>query len=384
MVTEKLYENNGMLSEFDAKILSAEAADGRFRVILDRTAFFPEGGGQTADTGFIGESRVLDVQIVDGEIVHFTDSAPESGEVTCRLDFDERFRKMQNHLGEHLLCGAIHKMLGFENVGFHLGADYMTFDVSGPMTREQIDEAERMANEAVVADVPVVCRYPSAEELETLDYRAKSEKLDGVAGIRIVSAGGYDACACCAPHLDRTGRVGLIKIVDSMHYKGGMRFFAHCGFSALADYKNCRDLLHEIAVSLSAKTEDVSAAFSKKLEEISALRQELAFVKRSYCEKLLDTVAAADGKIVVFDGTVDDATAREFVNGAVKKADTVYVFYRDGEGYKYVVGSTKYPLKERAEAIKNALGGRCGGSDRMLFGFTPLDEAEIRRYLANA
>ena len=137
MTTEKLYETDGMLSRFSAHVLSCKPHESGYAIILDRTAFFPEGGGQSADTGTIGGARVLDVQIQNGEILHFT-NAPVSGEVPCALDFDVRFRKMQNHLGEHLLCGAIHRLYGFDNVGFHLGADYMTFDIDGALTPEQI------------------------------------------------------------------------------------------------------------------------------------------------------------------------------------------------------------------------------------------------------
>lgn len=382
MITEKLYENNGMMKEFTANVLSAVPSDGGYGVVLDRTAFFPEGGGQTADTGHIGAAAVRDVQIVDGEIVHFTDSDPGSGEVLCRLDFEERFRKMQNHMGEHLLCGAIHRLFGFENVGFHLGADYMTFDISGQMTKDEIRRAEYAANEAVVADVPIICRYPTEEEMKTLVYRAKSEKLDASAGIRIVEAGEYDRCACCAPHLDRTGRVGLIKIVDSMHYKGGMRVSAFCGFSALKDYDRISDDLHNIAVTLSAKPGEAPAAVTKKLDEISLLKQELSALRRAYGEKLTATSASVGGKTVIFDTMLDDNSARSLVNDAVKNADAVCVFYGDGtSGYKFVIGSEILPLKEKAAEIKAALGGSCGGSDRMLFGYTPQNEAAIREYL---
>ena len=383
MLTEKLYENNGMLCKFSADIRSAEEQGDRYAVVLDRTAFFPEGGGQTADTGYIGRARVLDVQIVNGEIVHYTDADPGRGSAECRIDFEERFRKMQNHLGEHLLCGAIHRLFGFENVGFHLGADYMTFDVSGPMTKEETERAEYAANVAVVADVPVICRYPSAEELKTLVYRAKSEKLEGTEEIRIVEAGEYDRCACCAPHLDRTGRVGLIKIVDAMHYKGGMRFSALCGYSALQGYGRSLDSLREIAVTLSAKTDEAVPAVMKKLDEISELKREVSAIKHSYSSKLLGSAVTEKGDIVVFDGVLDDLAARNFANEAAAKSDTVYVFYGDEEsGYKFVIGSAKTPLKAKASEIQNALGGRCGGSDKMLFGFTPLKEKEIRNYLS--
>ena len=175
-MTEKLYETNGMISTFRARVLSCEKRADGYAVILDRTAFFPEGGGQSADTGCLSNAQVRDVQIENGEILHFTDLSV-SGEITGTLHFDTRFRKMQNHLGEHLLCGAIHRLFGFDNVGFHLGADDMTFDINGILTESQIAEAEKEANRAIWEDAPVRCYTPSPEDLSRLDYRAKAEKI---------------------------------------------------------------------------------------------------------------------------------------------------------------------------------------------------------------
>ena len=380
--TIKLYETDGMLFSFRANIIESKETENGYEIILDQTAFFPEGGGQTADTGTIGNAKVLDVQIVDGEIRHFTDKLPESVSVECHLDWDERFRKMQNHLGEHLLCGAIHKLYGYENVGFHLGADYMTFDISGPMTPEQIREAEILANKAVAENAPVRCFYP--EDIHSLEYRAKSEKLENVSDIRIVEVEGFDRCACCAPHLDEAGKVGLIKIVDAMKYKGGMRFSALCGFSALADYDSRLTEIRKVSSLLSAKPTEIADAVQAKLDEISELKKSLGAMKRELNALKLASIPETEENICIFDDSMDGNTLREFATGGMKKTTAIFAVFSGTEetGYQFVIGSEKIKLKAKITEIKNALGGKCGGSDKMLFGHAEAKKEQILSYFS--
>ena len=369
-----------MLSSFRANIIQTKETDKGYAVMLDRTAFFPEGGGQTADTGTIGSARVLDVQIEDGEIWHFTDKIPENILVICRLDFEERFRKMQNHLGEHLLCGAIHKLYGYENVGFHLGADYMTFDISGPMTPEQIRKAELVANRAVAENAPVRCFYP--EDISSFQYRAKSEKLENVSDIRIVEVEGFDRCACCAPHLDEAGKVGLIKIVDAMKYKGGMRFSALCGFSALTDYDERLTEIRKVSSLLSAKPTEIADAVQAKLDEIGELKKSLGAMKRELNVLKLASIKETDENICVFEDSMDGNTLREFATGGMKKTRALFAVFSGTEetGYQFVIGSETIKLKAKIAEIKNALGGKCGGSDKMLFGHAEAKKDVILSY----
>lgn len=382
MKTDKLYEKDGMLHTFRAHITETKETEKGYALILDRTAFFPEGGGQTADKGTIGNANVIDVQIVDGEILHYIDRLPETADVDCALDFDERFRKMQNHLGEHLLCGAIHKLYGYENVGFHLGADYMTFDVSGPMTAEQIYEAEKLANRAVAEDVPVRCYYP--ENISELEYRAKSEKLEGASEIRIVEAEGFDRCACCAPHLDRAGKVGLIKIVDAMKYKGGMRFSALCGFDALADYDHRLTEIRRVSSLLSAKPNEIALGVEAKLAEIGELKKTVGALKRELSALKLAAIKQTDANICIFDDTMDGNALREFATSGVKKTSAIFAVFSGSEeaGYQFVIASESTPLKAKAQEIRAALGGKCGGSDKMLFGHADASKDAILAYFS--
>ncbi len=380
MKTIKLYEQDGMLFAFRANIIKAQETENGYAIILDRTAFFPEGGGQTADTGYIGSARVTDVQIKDDEILHFVDRLPEETEVECRLDDTDRFRKMQNHLGEHLLCGAIHKLYGYENIGFHLGADYMTFDISGPMTSEQIRKAELLANEAVAKNAPVRCYYP--ENVSALEYRAKSEKLESVSDIRIVEVEDFDRCACCAPHLDEAGKVGLIKIVDAMKYKGGMRFWALCGFDALADYDARLTEIRKVSSLLSAKPTEIASAVQAKLDEITELKKSLGALKKELLALKLNAIAQTDENVCIFDDTMDGNALREFATGGVKKTSAVFAVFSgsDEAGYQFVIASENVKLKAQIPTYKAALGGKCGGSDKMLFGHADVKRETIEAF----
>ena len=190
-----------------------------YRIVLDRTAFFPEGGGQFGDIGWLNEVKVTDTREKDGIIFHETKEPLEEGStVKGRLDFEVRFDRMQQHTGEHILSGLVHYLYGYDNVGFHLGEEITTLDFNGELTGEQVEDLELRANGAVFGNVPVQVLYPSKEQLQKVDYRSKIE-IEGQ--IRIVSIPGYDICACCAPHVDRTGEIGLIRIVGCEKHRGG-------------------------------------------------------------------------------------------------------------------------------------------------------------------
>ena len=210
--TEKLYDQDPFLKEFTAQILSCEVIIDAWRVTLDRTAFYPEGGGQPADHGILGGAKVLDVREQDGVIFHICDKPVEIGEtVTGSIDWDRRFDHMQQHSGEHIISGILCRLYHCDNVGFHLGAETVTIDYNADLTWEQVLKAERLANEAVWADRAVRIAFPSPAELAELDYRSKKE-LTGQ--VRIVEFPEADRCACCGTHVARAGQVGLVKVLS--------------------------------------------------------------------------------------------------------------------------------------------------------------------------
>ena len=267
-MTQKIYYKDAYIKEFDAEIISVTPTeDGRFDVILSATAFFPEEGGQSSDSGFIGNTRVLHAFEENLTVHHITDSHPGEGGVHCTLDYEERFDKMQCHTAEHILCGIIHRLFGLENVGFHLGKDEITFDVDGVLTREDLDRVEDLANEAVFANIPIETFFPTPDELPNITYRSKLELTENV---RIVKIGDVDTCACCAPHVARTGEVGLIKILDFEKHRGGLRIRMVAGLRAVLDYRTKYANIKEISALLSEPqhtTAEALVRFSADFEE---------------------------------------------------------------------------------------------------------------------
>ena len=234
MSTTRLFDQDAYLGEFEATVERSVCEGGMYRVLLDQTAFFPEGGGQPADEGTLDGIFVTDVQEIDGEIWHTVEAPLEPGKtVVGKLDFEKRFSNMQNHCGEHIVSGIVHRIYGFNNVGFHMGSDVITVDFDGVLTEEQLYDVEQEANEAVLRNVPVTISYPSKEELETMDYRSKKE-IEGQ--VRIVTIEGYDSCACCGTHVAKTGEIRLIKILSAQKNKGGVRVTMLSGEKAYADY----------------------------------------------------------------------------------------------------------------------------------------------------
>ena len=198
METEKLFYQDPFLREFPAMVRTCEAAKDGWRVTLDCTAFYPEGGGQPADHGTLGGVRVTDVHERDGVIFHTCDGPLEPGAMVMgSIDWDRRFDHMQQHSGEHIISGILCEKFRCDSVGFHLGAETVTIDYNAGISWEQALEAERLANETVWADRPVEISYPSPAELAALDYRSKKE-LTGK--VRIVAFPGADCCACCGTH----------------------------------------------------------------------------------------------------------------------------------------------------------------------------------------
>ena len=213
METEKLFYKDSFTKEFQAKVTACEPWKTGYRIVLSQTGFFPEGGGQTADTGRLNAVPVLDVQEEQGILYHFTQQPLEVGtEVKGTLNWEERFWKMQHHSGEHIVSGLIHKHFGYHNVGFHLGSQVVTLDFDGIITKEELRMIEKEANQAVAQNIEIQVSYPSKEELSRLEYRSKIE-IEGQ--VRIVTIPGYDVCACCAPHMRYTGQIGMIKLVRS-------------------------------------------------------------------------------------------------------------------------------------------------------------------------
>ena len=379
-ISGRLYYEDSHIHEFEATVTGSYDTKNGIAVTLSNTAFFPEGGGQSADTGYIADVRVTDVREREGEIWHFVDAPLSVGEkYKCSLDWEQRYRRMQSHSGEHIVSGISHKLHGVENVGFHMGADGMTIDFDKELTWEELMEIERKANEAVRADLPVSARFPDSAELETMEYRSKLELTHDV---RIVEIPGIDRCACCAPHVYRTGEIGFIKILDFMRHRGGIRVTLVCGMDALDTVRTMQENVTAVSQLLSAKRHECGKAVerilsdsAKQKERISALSMELARMKA-------ESVPKTDGSICIFDEVLDDVALRELVNLLMAKCGGAAAAFsgNDEKGYSYIIGSKHIDLRANAKTINAGIGGRGGGRPEMIQGSASLGREKIEEF----
>lgn len=377
--TEKLYYKDGYMKEFTAEVVSCEKEKKGYRVVLDRTAFFPEGGGQFGDIGWIDDVRVLDTQEKEGIISHMTEAPFEVGaHVTGKLDFAERFSRMQQHTGEHILSGIVHRLHGYDNVGFHLGAEVTTLDFNGEFDEEQVREVEVLANQAVFDNIQVNILYPSKEELQTLEYRSKIE-IEGQ--VRIVDIPGIDRCACCAPHLTRTGEIGLIKILACDKHRGGCRMTMVSGMRALEDYRLKQKSVTEVSVALSAKPDKIGEAVVHQKEQMMKIREHLNHLQESYLKQRLDEIKAEDSYVCIFVEDFDNIAVRNFVNDATERCSGICGAFvgNDANGYRYILGSKQKDVRELSKKLNEAFSGKGGGKPEMVQGSLTGTQEEILR-----
>ena len=381
-MTRKLYYEDSHLSRFTATVLSCEKTPKGYEVLLDRTAFFPGGGGQDPDTGTMDGLEVLGGKERGEDVVHYVSGPVTVGaQVQCCLNWEQRFRRMQNHSGEHIVSGIIHSRFGYENVGFHMGADFITMDYSGELTAQQVLDIEREANLAVAKNVPIICSFPSKQELETIDYRSKKE-LTGQ--VRIVTVQGYDVCACCAPHVSLTGEIGMIKLYSHMRHRGGVRLTMLCGLDALDDYNARCGNISAISALLSAKPMEVAQATERLYREHEELKQKLGGLYRQMCQAKIAQLPDTQGNLVLFEQTLDMNNLRELINAAKDKCTGIAAGFlgSDETGYTYIMGSNTVDLRANAKAINAAIGGKGGGQKTMIQGTATADAETIRAWFA--
>ena len=357
----------------------------RYQIVLDRTAFFPEGGGQYADTGQLQADsevvRVLDVQERDGKIFHITDRpVPAGSTVSGQIDWAERFMKMQQHTGEHIVSGLVHARFGYDNVGFHLGSTDCTMDFNGEITREELHEIELRANEAAAANLDIQVSYPSGEELAGLEYRSKIE-IEG--RVRIVTIPGFDVCACCAPHVKKTGEIGVIKLTHVQRYKGGVRVTMLCGFRALADYDRKSESVRRISASLCAKEDEVAEAVEHLKEECARLKARLAEQQKEMLWLKARESDGEKGAVCLFESGLEGDGPRLLMNLVMERGHELCAVFcgNDEEGYRYVIGSVSLDLRKLVKKLNAAFSGRGGGKPEMVQGSLKGTESELRAWM---
>jgi len=368
----KLYDSTPYATEFDAVVVTCEPTtfNGQeaYNVILDQTLFFPEEGGQSPDKGRINGIEVLDVQISKDIVTHTMAQPVEPGEaVHGQIDWQHRFSNMQQHSGEHIFSGTVHREYGFNNVGFHLSDSGVTMDFDGVLTAEQIADVEWKVNEAIAKNVEIDVRFPTKEELATLEYRSKIE-IEGA--VRIVTIPGYDVCACCAPHVKRTGEIGMLKVMSVQNYKGGVRINILCGFRALLAYREKLDVVSKLTNLLSTSQENIVERVTGMKDLNHQLKLQLGEVRQQTILKQIAEIPAEQKDVILFEEELDTPIMRNVVNELVEKHEGICAVFvgNDAEGYRFILGSKNLDCNTVAAKLREVFKAKCGGSKVMIQG----------------
>ena len=380
MATEKLYYQDAHQAAFEARVVSCQPGKHGYDVVLDRTCFYPEGGGQPGDTGFLSGVRVTDTHERGGEIVHFCEQPLSEGQsVEGRIDYTRRFEFMQLHSGEHILSGVVHRRFGYENVGFHMGADFVTIDFSGMLTQEDLSAVEAEANEWVWKNVPIEITYPDAEALKTIPYRSKKE-LTGQ--VRITQFPGADMCACCGTHVSRSGQVGLVKFIGWQNFRDGVRLELLCGQRALAYLSLSWQQNSAVGRELSVKPDKTAQAVERLLGEVQSLKARCAGLEEAEFHRLAEEHRGA-GNVLLVQPPMEPDSVRRLCDALSRTCSgRCAVFAGTDGGYKYAVIHPEQDITPFMKAMNAALRGRGGGRDGFAQGSAACTEEEIRRFWA--
>lgn len=359
MTTGKLYYEDCHLRAFCAQVVSCEKCEKGYEVILDSTAFYPEGGGQACDLGTLGNAKVLDVQERGETVVHLCDQPLRVGEtVEGTIDWNRRFDLMQQHSGEHIVSGLVNKLLGHHNVGFHVGKTAMEIDFDGPINAEQLAEIERRANEAVWQNLPIRCWVPSREELPQVFYRTKRELPWPV---RVVEVPGYDSCACCGVHVKNTGEIGLIKILSCVKFHKGVRLELLCGGRAYRYMAEVFEQNRQVSQAFSAQVLETGAAAKRMNEALAAEKFRAAGLEKRVFAQIAESYAnRAD--VVHFEAGLNSNGVRELCCAIGEACGGVAVVYSGAEGaYNLCITGDPAQVKALGAALTAKCGGRGGG-----------------------
>ena len=379
METRKLYYEDCHVKAFSAQVLSCEKTEKGYAVILDQTAFYPEGGGQACDLGTLNGISVVDVREKDEKILHLCEAPLEKGAtVEGVIDWARRLDLMQQHAGEHIVSGIIHQKYGWHNVGFHVGSEMVTIDFDGPIPAEELCEIEMAANGAIWENLPIRCYYPSQEELPAVPYRRKK---DLPWPVRIVEIPGYDICACCGVHVQNTGEIGLIKLLSCVKFHQGVRIEMACGKRALEIVSRVYEQNRQVSQAFSAKIMETGEAARRmndmlageKLRANTLEKQVFAAIAKEYAGK---------GDVVRIEEDLAPAAVRELADAMASTCGgTAAVFSgNDENGYSVCLVNKTADVKELGKRMSEALSGRGGGKPGFFQGSVRANREEIEKF----
>ena len=375
----KLFENDSYLTRFTARVLSCAQGKKGYDVTLDQTAFFPEGGGQPYDTGTLGGVQVLEVHDRGGQIVHTCAGPLEVGsQVEGIVDWERRLDHMQQHSGEHIVSGLAHAKYGCDNVGFHMGSDVVTIDLNVELDQQQLEELELVANRYLWQDRPVQLLYPTADELERMDYRSK-KAIQGQ--VRIVTFPGADTCACCGTHVRSAGQVGLIKLLSVQRFRDGVRIELVCGGRALRYVNAMVAQNRHISNLLSTKAAETGRGVERLLEENHQLKARLTAMEDARFRALAEQYTGA-GDVLLFEEGLTPDGLRRLCDAVLNVCGGRCACFSgdDAGGYAYAVGQRGGDLRAFSKDMNQALGGRGGGKPDFVQGRVNAGREQIEGY----
>ena len=378
MQTRKLYYEAPLMREFTATVCACTQTEKGYQVILDATAFYPEGGGQGCDMGTLNEAQVLDVRENGETVVHLCDRPLTEGQqVTGKLCWERRLDLMQQHSGEHIVSGIIHRMYGCHNVGFHVGADVITIDFDYLIPAEALVQIEEEANAAIYGNLPIRCGYPEKEELSTLAYRTKKALPWPV---RIVEVPGYDVCACCGVHVAYTGQIGLIKLLSCVKFHEGVRIEMVCGARALRYLSRIYEQNKLVSQAFSAKLLETGAAAQRMNDALAAEKFRATALER----QVFDGIAAGyagKGNVAHFAENLTSGAVRELADRIAQQCGgTAAVFCAADSGYSVCLVNKTEPVAELGKAMNEALNGRGGGKPGFFQGSVQASREQIAAF----
>ncbi len=382
METRKLYYEDSHLTRFTAKVLSCGQTETGYEIVLNATAFYPEGGGQAADTGTLNGIRVLDTRERDGKVVHLCESPLAAGtDVEGCIDFASRFHRMQQHSGEHIVSGIINRRYGYHNVGFHMGSDIITIDFDGVIPAEDLASLEAEANGAVWQNLGVKCWYPSEEELPGVFYRSKRALPWPV---RIVEIPGFDSCACCGTHVQATGEIGLIKLFSVIGFRGGTRMEMSCGASALKLLNEAYEQNKQVSQAFSAKMEQTGEAARRMNEVEAGLKYRITGLEK----RIFAGIAAGfaeKGDALHFEEGLDNTAVRDLADAIADVCGGIAAVFSGSEetGYAFCLVTRNGDLRALGKEMVKALNGRGGGKPAFQQGRVQAKRAEIESFFEN-
>ena len=380
METTKLYYEDPFLQGFTAAVTSCEEGKSGYLVTLDRTAFYPEGGGQPYDTGVLGEAKVLEVHDKNGVITHLCNKPLAVGaSVEGKIDWARRFDHMQQHSGEHICSGLICERFRCDNVGFHMGTDTVTIDFNADISWEELMEIEEAANRYICEDHPIDIRFYRGAELDKVEYRSK-KPLEG--DVRIVAFPGADCCACCGTHVVRSGQVGLVKFLSVQKFREGVRIELLCGDRARRYLSACWEQSLHIGQALSVKPVASAAAVERLQSELGALKLRCAKLEESAFAQI---AAQYEGKgdVLLFEDEMSGDSLRKLCDAVANACGGRCAVFAGTDGaYKYAIGHAGGELRDFTKKMNAALSGRGGGKPNFVQGSVGCDRAAIEAFFA--